>query len=276
MQVIHVTGKPSRKISYKYELQLVDDSSHALGATYKNKPQGSCKYADVTIFSFHPVKHITTGEGGAVMSNDKALDERIKLLRSHGITKDVTQMQKNDGPWYYEMNELGFNYRITDLQCTLGVNQLKRLDEFIEKRQFIATFYSKQFSEFNLLILPNVSQNISHAWHLYPLQINIKSTSIKEEDNEKLRLIKVELFQKLKGKNIGIQVHYVPVHLQPYYRQKFAFKKGDFPLAESFYMREISIPIYPSLKPKEMEYVAKKYFGNSKFYLYNLIYFTAK
>jgi len=250
-----------KEISDKYELQLVDDSSHALGATYKNNPQGSCKYADVTIFSFHPVKNITTGEGGAVMSNDKALDERIKLLRSHGITKDVTQMQKNEGPWYYEMKELGFNYRITDIQCTLGINQLKRLDEFIEKRQFIATYYSKHFSEFDLLILPNVSPEISHAWHLYPLQINIKSTNFKEEDDEKLHLIKVDLFQKLKVQNIGVQVHYVPIHLQPYYKNNFSFKKGDFPLAESFYAREISIPIYPSLKLEEMEYVTKNILG---------------
>jgi len=235
-----------RQIADQYEFQLVDDACHALGAVYKGQSLGSCRYADVTIFSFHAVKHITTGEGGAVLTNDKALDKHIKLLRSHGVTKDSGQLQKNDGPWHYEMQELGFNYRITDFQCALGISQLKRLDGFIDKRQYIATYYNERFAKINTVITPNVIPNVSHAWHLYPLQVNFDA----------IRLEKLEFFLKLREKKIGVQVHYFPVHLQPYYQRNFAFQKGDFPVAESFYQKEISLPMHPSLKPEEMEYVA--------------------
>ena len=236
-----------QKIADRYELKLVEDASHALGATYKERPIGSCNYANVTVFSFHPVKQITTGEGGAVLTNDKVLDERLKLLRSHGVTKDSNLLKKNEGPWYYEMQELGFNYRITDFQCALGENQLKRLEDFIERRKNIATYYNQRFSKLNdKVIPPKVSPYVSHAWHIYPLQI----------DFELMNLDKGNFFRNLKDKYIGVQVHYIPVHLQPYYQRQFAFRKGDFPISEAFYLKEISLPIYPSLKPKEMEYVA--------------------
>jgi len=235
-----------REIADQYELQLVDDACHALGAIYKGQPLGSCKYADVTVFSFHPVKHITTGEGGAVLTNDRAVDKHIKLLRSHGVIKSSKKPQKNEEPWYYEMQELGFNYRVTDFQCALGVSQLKRLDEFIKKRQYIATYYNERFAQITQVICPNVSPDISHAWHLYPLQIDFDS----------IGLDKPKFFQSMKEKNIGVQVHYIPVHMQPYYQREFSFKNGDFPAAESFYVKEVSLPVYPSLKFKEMEYVA--------------------
>ena len=236
-----------KSLQNKYGFQLVNDFCHALGAEYSNDIGYAVKYADAVNLSFHPVKHITTGEGGAVLTNNELFDKRIKILRTHGMTKDENIMEKNDGPWYYEMHETGFNYRITDLQCALGITQLAKLDGFVKRRRQVAEYYDKAFSAIDELIYPHVSPNVKHAYHLYPLQIKF----------DKLKFSKTEFFTKLKSKNILLQVHYVPVHLQPFYRKTFGFKHGDFPTAEIFYDREFSIPMYPLLLDEDLEYISK-------------------
>ncbi len=239
--------KSLRTLANKYEFQLVNDNCHALGAAYKNDFSYAVKFADAVNLSFHPVKHITTGEGGAVLTNIKELDKKIKFLRTHGVTKDENLMEKNEGSWYYEMIDIGFNYRITDMQSALGINQLKKLDSFIKKRREIAKLYDNVFSNEEKFIIPEVNDNVEHAYHLYPLQIKF----------EELEINRKEYFEKLKERNILLQVHYIPVHLQPFYRKNFGFKEGDFPVAEKFYQREVSIPIYPLLEDKDLEYIAE-------------------
>lgn len=241
-----------RRLADKYEFQLVDDGCHAIGAKYKTVPIGSSKYADATVFSFHPVKHITTGEGGAVLTDNRELDEKIKMLRMHGITKDKSLLEKNDGPWYYEMHELGFNYRITDIQCALGLSQLKKLDRFIKRRRQIAEYYDGVFGEDERFIIPQTTPEAEHAYHLYPLQIKFDDISV----------VKDVFFQHLRKRKIFCQVHYIPVHLQPYYRRRFGFKEGDFPVSEEFYKREVSIPIYPALEDDQLEYVSAEIFNS--------------
>lgn len=236
-----------KTLKEKYDFQLVNDFCHALGAEYENDIQYAAKYADAVNLSFHPVKHITTGEGGAVLTNDEFIDKKIKMLRTHGMTKDESILEKNDGPWYYEMHEVGFNYRITDFQCALGISQLKKLDSFVEKRRKVANYYDEVFSKDDRFIIPFVSPNVKHAYHLYPLQIKF----------DELKISKKDFFLKMKEKNILLQVHYIPVHLQPFYRKKFGFKEGDFPVAEEFYKREVSIPIYPSLSQLDLNYISK-------------------
>jgi UDP-4-amino-4,6-dideoxy-N-acetyl-beta-L-altrosamine transaminase len=231
----------------KYGFQLVNDYCHALGAEYKGDIQYAPKFANTVNLSFHPVKHITTGEGGAVLTNDEALDKKIKTLRTHGITKDESIMEKNDGPWYYEMHEPGFNYRITDFQCALGISQLKKLESNIERRRQIAEYYDNIFGKDDRFIIPKVSEFAKHAYHLYPLQINFNEINISRKN----------YFLKLKEKNINCQVHYVPVHLQPFYRKNFGFNAGDFPVAEKFYERELSIPMYPALTDKDLNYISQ-------------------
>jgi UDP-4-amino-4,6-dideoxy-N-acetyl-beta-L-altrosamine transaminase len=230
-----------------YGFQLVNDYCHALGAEYKNDFHYAAKYADAVNLSFHPVKHITTGEGGAILATDEALDTKIKTLRTHGITKDKNILEKNDGPWYYEMHEIGFNYRLTDFQCALGLSQLKKLKSFISKRKQIAKYYDKVFGQDGRFIIPAATKEAKHSYHLYPLQIKFGE----------LNISKKEFFLKMRKKNIFLQVHYVPVHLQPFYRKNYGFKLGDFPIAEKFYERELSIPIYPSLEEKDLSYISK-------------------
>lgn len=236
-----------KNLKDKYGFQLVNDFCHALGAEYNNDIQYASKYADAVNLSFHPVKHITTGEGGAVLTNDSNIDKKIKTLRTHGMTKDETVLEKNDGPWYYEMHEPGFNYRITDLQCALGITQLAKLDAFVNRRRQIAEYYNNVFSNIDEIILPRVSRNSKHAYHLYPVQIKF----------DLLKISKKDFFASLKQKNIFLQVHYVPVHLQPFYKNTFGFKIGDFPIAEEFYSREFSIPMYPLLTNDDLDYISK-------------------
>jgi len=241
-----------RELADKYDFQLVNDNCHALGAEIDGDIGYACKYADVVNMSFHPVKHITTGEGGAVLTNNAELDEKFKILRTHGIVRDNFQ---NEPPtpntqtpmWYYEMQDLGYNYRITDFQCALGSSQLKKLDRFVKRRNEIADYYNGQLKNDERFILPEVNENIKHAYHLYPLQIKF----------DKLKISKKEFFEKMKGNNIGLQVHYIPVHTQPYYKSNFGFKVGDFPIAEEFYKNEVSIPIYPLLGNEDLEYIMK-------------------
>ena len=234
-----------RALADEYDFQLVNDACHALGAKYKNQTNYGTRYADAVIYSFHPVKHITTGEGGAVLTDQKKLDQKIKRLRTHGITKDPEFMEKNDGVWYYEMHELGFNYRMTDLQSALGLSQLNRLDEFISKRYRVVTFYDTAFNPCDYMELPQTHSDTFHAWHLYPVQIDF--------DNRQLD--KVKLFVELHKNHINLQVHYIPIHLQPYYRQRFGFQHGDYPVSERFYKQVVSLPIYPDLTVDDLEYI---------------------
>ena len=237
--------KALREIADKYELQLVNDNCHALGATYFEDKQYAVKYTDLVIQSYHPVKHLTTGEGGAVLTNNSKLDEKIRRLRTHGMTKDLNQLENNDGPWYYEMHEVGYNYRITDFQCALGSRQLKRLDSFVQNRREIAKRYDDSFSNIDCLKTPKVQDSFEHSYHLYPLQI----------DFEKLSISKIEFFEKMKKAGINLQVHYIPIHLQPYYQKNYGFQQGDFPFAEYFYRNEVSLPIYPDLSMDDVSLV---------------------
>ena len=235
-----------RTIADRYDLQLVNDNCHALGAKYRGDKGYAVKYAEVSTLSFHPVKHITTGEGGVTLTNDAKTDEKVRLLRTHGVTRDPEVMGAIDGPWYYEMIDLGYNYRITDIQCALGISQLRKLDTFIMRRREIAKLYDEAFADSSFLIIPTVSEEVEHAYHLYPLQVKFDEVSLSMP----------ELFEKMSKKGIQLQVHYIPVHLQPYYRKNYGFKKGDFPIAEEFYTREISLPIYYSLSNDDVRFIA--------------------
>lgn len=243
---VHYSGHPCnmreiKKLAKKNKLTVIEDAAHALGAEYIGSKIGSCKYSDMTIFSFHPVKHITTGEGGMVMTNRKDLYERLMIFRNHGITKDRKKMGKYDGPWYYEQQLLGYNYRITDFQCALGISQLKKLDSFIKKRRNIVKFYTKKLSKVKRIDLPVEKNCVKSSWHLYYILI---------KDYEKRKTI----FEKLRDIRIGCQIHYIPVYLHPYYR-KLNYKKGLCPNAEKFYHREITIPLFQGMVSEESRMV---------------------
>lgn len=234
-----------REITDDYSLIIIEDAAHALGAKRYGKLVG--QEADMTMFSFHPVKHITTAEGGIIVTNSSNYCEKLKIFRNHGLTKNRDQLQiKDEGSWYYEMQYLGYNYRITDLQCALGLSQLEKLDDFLKRRIEIANKYDKAFQAIpNLKTPPRPpSPNSKHAYHIYPL--------IVRNFDRKL------LFNKLKENGIRCQVHYIPVHWQPFYRDTFGFKRGDFPVAEEFYEHEITIPLYPKLTNDEVELVIEK------------------
>ncbi len=247
-----VDMKRIREIADKHNLVVIDDAAHALGAVREGEKVGT--QADMTMFSFHPVKHITTGEGGMIVCNNSDYYRRLKLFRSHGIIKDPGHLEANDGPWYYEMQELGYNFRITDIQCALGISQMNKLDKFLEERRLLAGKYDQAFNDINYLHTPPVPlPGSSHAYHLYPLLLaaDVNRTGF---------------FTYLREHNIGVQVHYIPVHLQPYYRRRFGYKPGDFPKTESFYAQEISLPLFPGLTSEQQEYVIKmvKSFGEGR------------
>lgn len=227
---------------------VIEDAAHALGAAYKKSKAGACKYSDMTILSFHPVKHITTGEGGAVLTNSKNFYEKLLMLRNHGITKDEGKLINKEkepfcGAWYYEMQFLGFNYRITDFQCSLGISQLGKIDSFVNKRRAIADTYDRELGKIEGIDIPARRPYSDSSWHLY--FIRVKNPGIRKK-----------LFEHLHSSGIGAQVHYLPVYLHPYY-SAMGFKKGLCPKAEDFYGREISIPMYPALKGSEIRRVVK-------------------
>ena len=237
--------KALREIADIYDLQLVNDNCHSLGASYFGDKQYAVEYADVVTQSYHPVKHITTGEGGAVLTNNPEIDKKVKLLRNHGMTKNHDQMENNDGPWYYEIHEVGYNYRITDFQCVLGSSQLKKLDQFVQKRREIAKKYDELFSNVDYLKIPETLNTVSHAYHLYPLLMNFEKAGIK----------KSVFFEEMKNNGIKLQVHYIPVHLHPFYKKNFGMNVGDFQVAEQFYQNEFSLPVYTNLSMNEFQIV---------------------
>ncbi|MEE1672897.1 UDP-4-amino-4,6-dideoxy-N-acetyl-beta-L-altrosamine transaminase [Agarivorans aestuarii] len=234
MQVISALGK-------QYNFKIIEDASHAIGGRYLNENIGNCNHSDITVFSFHPVKIITTGEGGAALTNAPELHKKMLLLRSHGVTRDPQLMdQAPDGDWYYQQVDLGFNYRMTDLQAALGTSQLRKISPWIEQRQKLAQRYTTGLSQLPL-DLPFELEEASSAWHLYVIRLHDASK-------------RKQLFAHLRQNKINVNVHYIPVHLHPYY-QALGFQVGDFPVAENYYHRAISLPLYPGLSDSQQDYV---------------------
>jgi UDP-4-amino-4,6-dideoxy-N-acetyl-beta-L-altrosamine transaminase len=227
-----------------YGFKIVEDASHAIGGRYDGKPVGASVYSDITIFSLHPVKIITSGEGGVALTNDDALGKKLARLRSHGITRETADMQNEpDGAWYYEMLDLGYNYRMTDIHAALGLSQLSRLDEFVMKRQQLANRYDKLLKSLPLILPERAATEVS-ALHLYVVQIDPMRSNACRKD----------VFVKLRELGIGVNVHYMPVHLQPFYSAR-GFKRGDFPVSETYYDRAISIPLYATLTEAQQDTV---------------------
>jgi UDP-4-amino-4,6-dideoxy-N-acetyl-beta-L-altrosamine transaminase len=242
---VHLCGQPCDmkriwELSREYGFRIIEDASHAIGARYQEEPVGNCRYSDITVFSFHPVKIITTGEGGMALTNDVALASKMALLRSHGITRDPDQMTKEpDGPWYYQQIELGFNYRMTDIQASLGVSQMCRLNDYVVRRQELARRYN-ELLEGLPMTLPWQHPYSYSAFHLYMIRLSL----------DKIKQTHRKIFESMRDQGIGVNLHYIPVHTQPYY-QKLGFKMGDFPEAERYYREAISLPMFPALKDAE-------------------------
>jgi len=244
---VDFTGQPVNldkilQIAKNNNLIIIEDASHALGATYKDNKIGSI--SDMTIFSFHPVKHITTGEGGMVTTNNEEYYERLNLFRTHGITKDKDKLLNYDGLWYHEMQELGYNYRLTDFQCALGLSQLKKIDKFIQRRREIVKKYNSEFKDMPGIKIPEINPIDSNpVWHIYMIQLNL----------DRLKVERREIFEALRAENIGVNVHYIPIHLQPYYQKRFGYRRGDFPRAENYYSRAITLPLFPKMSDKDID-----------------------
>ena len=227
-----------------YGFRVVEDASHAIGGRYRQTVIGSCSFSDMTVFSFHPVKIITTGEGGMVLTNSREMYEKLARLRSHGITRDPALMEGDShGPWYYQEIELGFNYRMTDIQAALGLSQLKCLDEFVDRRHQLIGRYNQALSNLPL-VLPYQHPEAYSAFHLYVIRLKLNA----------MKMNRRKVFEELRASGIGVNVHYIPVHTQPYYRT-LGFNAGDFPEAEKYYENAISLPMFPGLLEKDQDYV---------------------
>lgn len=251
---VHYAGHPCdmekiRNIADKFNLKIIEDGCHALGAKYKNHTIGNCKYSDMAVFSFHPVKHITTGEGGAVLTNIKEYYDKLIMFRNHGITKEPDKLiNPPHGSWYYEMQFLGYNFRMTDIQGVLGNSQLDKLVRFIQKRRYISERYFEIFKQNPYFDLPFEKGYAFHAYHLFPIRLK-----------DKFAHKKAEIVKNLQSKGLGVQIHYIPVYLQPYYIG-LGYKQGLCENAEDFYKKEISIPIHYSMTDEHIETVAKTIF----------------
>ena len=232
------------EIARRQGLIVIEDACHALGAEYGGRRVGSV--ADMTVFSFHPVKHITTGEGGMVTTNHSQLAETLRRFRNHGISSDARQRQ-SAGQWHYEMVLLGFNYRLPDIVCALGLQQLKKLDANVARRREIAARYTAAFRDIPTVIPPAVRAEVNPAWHLYPIRLDL----------DKLTAGRREVFRALRAENIGVNVHYIPVHHHPYYRERFGYKGGEFPVAEDAYERLISLPMFHGMSDGDAEDVIR-------------------
>jgi UDP-4-amino-4,6-dideoxy-N-acetyl-beta-L-altrosamine transaminase len=237
MAAIHAAAR-------RHGVRIIEDASHAIGGRYRSEPVGSCRFSDITVFSFHPVKIVTTGEGGMAMTNDRELAETMRLDRSHGITRDPARLQHDDaGPWYYEQQRLGFNYRMTDICGALGLSQLTRIEEFIARRREIATAYDAAFADLPVKT-PWQHPETASAWHLYVIRIDPQRTARNRR----------AIFDALRAAGIGVNLHYIPVYRQPYYRE-LGFRPGHCPNAEAYYAEAISLPIYPSMTDEEQQQV---------------------
>ncbi len=246
---VHFAGQPCdmqaiAELAARYGFHVIEDASHAVGARYGDSLTGDCRYSDITVFSFHPVKIITTGEGGMATTRSAELARRMQLLRSHGVTREPEELQRRDeGPWYYEQQFLGFNYRMTDIQAALGSSQLQRLDQWLARRQALADAYDEALAGLPL-ILPARAAGRRSAWHLYVVQV----------DPQRTTRTRREVFENLRAAGIGVNVHYIPVHTQPDYRA-LGFVPGQFPQAEAYYARCISLPLFAGLGDAEQQQV---------------------
>jgi len=247
---VHLAGfscemKAIRELSKKYGFKVIEDASHAVGGIYESSPIGACEYSDITVFSFHPVKIITTGEGGCALTNQSDLARKMRLLSSHGITREENSMNKKpEGPWYYQQIDLGFNYRMTELQAALGISQLSRLDTFLLRRDLLAKRYDELLAHLPVC-LPSRSTTIKSSWHLYIVRL----------DQSYIHQTRLEVFTSMRQAGIGVNVHYIPVYHQPYY-EELGFRKGHCPTAEDYYASAISLPLHPGLKDEEQRAVA--------------------
>ena len=228
----------------KYLFKLINDNCHAIGSKYLNSYKYAVKYSDIVTHSYHAVKNFTTGEGGSILTNDRKINERIQKLRSHSIVRSK-KIQNLKGNWFYEVDELGYNYRLTDFQCALGISQLKKLKKTILKKKKIARIYDKNFQNNEYLITPKVAKNCDHSYHLYPLQIKFKE----------IKISKKRLFKILYKKGINLQVHYIPIFFQKFYKKNYEFNLEEFKNCIDFYKNEISIPIYKGLTVNQVQYI---------------------
>jgi perosamine synthetase len=233
-----------REIAGRHGLVMIEDACHALGAVYRGRPVGGI--ADMTVFSFHPVKHLTTGEGGMVTTNNPGLAETLRRFRNHGISSDARQRQ-SAGQWHYEMVLLGFNYRLTDVACALGLSQLKKLEMNLARRREIAARYAAAFRDFPGIVPLSVRGEANPAWHLYPIRLDLTSLSAD----------RAQVFRALRAENIGVNVHYIPVHLHPYYRGRFGYRGSEYPIAEDAYERLISLPMFHGMSDQDVEDVIR-------------------
>jgi len=249
---VHLCGQPCDmatiyKLSQEYGFSVIEDASHAIGGSYQSKPIGNCQYSDITIFSFHPVKIITTAEGGVATTNNKDLAQKMDLLRSHGITRDTELMTNEpDGPWYYQQIDLGFNYRMTEMQAALGVSQIERLKSITDRRHKIAKRYNEKLANLSVTVPFQIEESYS-GLHLYVIRLKL----------DDIKVTHLEVFNALREANIGVNLHYIPVHLQPYYQKHFGFKVGGFPQSEQYYREAISLPLYPDLTEEQQDYIVE-------------------
>ena len=245
---VHFAGQPEdmpsiSKIAKENQLYVIEDAAHDIGSQYADGSYvGNCKYSDLTTFSFHPVKTITTGEGGAITTNSSELYDRLLMLRTHGITKDENKLSQNPGPWYYEMQELGFNYRLTDIQAALGISQLNRLNEFKQRRRVIIDRYNQSFKDIDWLKIPYEAEGLNSCFHLYVLQF----------DFDKIGKTRKEVMKELSSYNIGTQVHYITVNHLPYYNK---YNVDSCPIDEDYYNKCLSIPLFPAMSDTDIDYV---------------------
>lgn len=228
------------EIARKYNLVVIEDAAHALGSEYKGQKIGV--KADMTEFSFHPVKPITTAEGGIIVTNDKNLYEKMLLFRTHGITRNEKFMNDNQGPWYYEQIDLGYNYRITDMQCALGISQMDKIDSFVKRRRDIVKKYNEAFGNLKEVIIPYEAEYSNSGWHIYVIALNLNELTVGRK----------EVFEALQKENIGVNVHYLPVYMHPYYKS-IGYKEGICPIAEDLYNKMITLPLFPSMTDKDVE-----------------------
>ena len=244
--VVHYAGQACEMdkimdLAEKYDLYIIEDAAHAIGSKYKDKRIGSI--GDFTCFSFYATKNITTAEGGMITTKHGDLADKIRMLSLHGISKDAWKRYSSEGSWYYEITYSGYKYNMSDLQASIGIHQMKKLDQMQKRREEIAEKYNRAFGQIPQITTPTVKKYTTHAWHLYPVQVNSELLSINRN----------EFIEALKAENIGTSVHFIPLHLHPYYKEKYGFKGDDFPIAESLYNNEISLPIYPKMEDKDVE-----------------------
>ncbi|HHT49391.1 MAG TPA: UDP-4-amino-4,6-dideoxy-N-acetyl-beta-L-altrosamine transaminase [Firmicutes bacterium] len=249
---VHFAGQSCRmeairKLAVQYNFTVIEDAAHAIGGNYRGQKVGACQFSAMTVFSFHPVKIITTGEGGMILTNRADLYEKLLFLRTHGITRDERFMTKpSDGPWYYQQIDLGYNYRMTDIQAALGYSQLQRIDQFVRRRHVLAARYDQSLKGLPVT-LPWQDPDTYSSWHLYVLRLHL----------DQLGKSRKQIFEELRTAGIDVNVHYIPVHTQPYY-ERLGFKVGDFPAAEEYYRAAITLPLYYSLSDEDQNYVIEK------------------